>query len=169
MLLKRLGGELTAMTYEIPVRPTHDNLEKAAVTGIDSLYLQAIAPDLKPVVKMTKQEYQFVQEQDLIDEELKIHAINGTVYLIHPIAGRLDEVKSRLNKGDESELLGYPQKGNSHIAVTKQGEIILDTFEMGKEGARHNLIWGACGTPKELIDRANRISEVIRRVIHERR
>jgi len=141
-------------------RPNHDDLETSAVRGADSLNLQDMDPTVKPMVKMT------VKELDKLKDRLegKIAVIaNGTAYVIDPRG--IDPLKAveAIISGEESEALGYPSPGACDCCVTKQGDVITDYPTMMRHAKTGNIAWGATGQSLDLLEKANRVADVIKR------
>jgi hypothetical protein len=140
-------------------RPTHDDLEGAAVRGSDSLDLMDLDETVKPAAVMTIPE--LVQSIDRIGDR-NVFISGGKAYVISPTVNASEAVQSILS-GDDSSLLGYPEKGDSDAAVTKDGEIVTDLGRMKEEAEAGNVIWAANGTPETLQGQAERVVDAIYR------
>ena len=160
----------------------HDDLGGSAVTGQDSLSLQAMAPNVKPVVKMTPQEAKAVKP----GSGKIVFPVNGATYVmdvnaVHNVLGGgspLDSIraaKTMLKAGDESALLNYPaDRSGPTGAVTKQGEIVTDPAAIVQHGQEGNLIYGAEGNPAELMPKLEQVAgavvpEHVQRIVQEPR
>ena len=159
-------GEIKRILAEkFPARPTHDDLAGAAVTGADSLELQDMAPEVKPAVKMTMQE--FTGLQDSIEKPF-FSLGNGEVYVFDQNALDVKEAIEKILEGDDSEILGYPDRNQvddgdmTDAAVTKQGEVVTDLTQMRSEAGNGNVAWAAEGEEAELLDRADRVAAAIK-------
>ena len=164
---------------EIP-RPTHDDLEGAAVTGADSLELQEIAPDLKPVVKMTISEAKALKLDSRIAPTkvfwpdgkgnafvIDKRAVQG-IYGVS-MADSIFQAKKDLRKGGDAEslLLGYPKRDGLNtidMAVTKSGDIVHDMNDMKMEAEAGNVAWAAEGEEEELQEKAAKVSSALKHV-----
>lgn len=141
-------------------RPNHDDLEAAAVRGKDSLDLQDKDPSVKPAVKMTLQEFGEAQ----IDPAKPFFSLgNGEVYVFAPGEVDLQFAVSNIISGDDSELLGYPEPGDSDCCVTKDGEVLTDLPSMHEHAKNGNIAWAASGSDDELRPRAERVSIALHR------
>jgi hypothetical protein len=162
-------------------RPTHENLSGGTVvTGMDSVNLQNIAPEIKPVAKMTVSEVKQLKASGQIGVGKSVfNAGNDTAYIIDHNAvqgiygGSMPEAvkKARIdlkNGGDaESSLLGYPGVENIpkeqtvDVAVTKQGETVTDLAQMKQEAEAKNVAWAAEGKPEEILPKADGVAQAI--------
>lgn len=153
------------LAEKFPARPTHDDLAGAAVTGADSLELQDMAPDVKPAVKMTMQE--FVGLQDSIQKPF-FSLGNGEVYVFDQNALDVKDAIEKILGGDDSEILGYPSREGvadedmTDAAVTKQGEVVTDLGQMKAEADGGNVAWAAEGAEDDLMSRAGKVAASIK-------
>ena len=166
--------------YRYIPRPTHDDLEGAAVTGADSLELQEIAPDLKPVVKMTISEAKALKLDSRIAptkvfwpdgkgnafviDKKAVHGIYGG-----SLADSILQAKKDLRKGGDAEslLLGYPKRDGLDtidMAVTKSGDIVHDMNTMKAEAEAGNVAWAAEGEEEEIAEKAAKVSSALKHV-----
>lgn len=136
--------------------PDHENLDTCAVRGQDSLELQDLDPTIKPAVKMTFSEFQGPQEG-----KIAVILPDGTTYVVAPEAVNPIDAISAILSGEDSELLGYPAKGNEHAAVTKQGDVVTDIPEMRQHAEAGNVAWAANGTGDDLMNRAANVARTI--------
>jgi hypothetical protein len=154
-------------------RPNHDDLESAAVTAADSLELQKLAPETKPVIVGTNQEILRLKQGGKIGRgKVLFLAVPGKAYVIDPEGvqaiyggsqvGAIKRAKMDILKGNDAHLLGYPEKGPVDVAVNKQGDIISGIPEMVDEAKRGNLAYAASGDPHDLAEKAGDISQAIR-------
>jgi len=154
------------LVQHFPGRPTHDDLAGAAVTGQDSLDLQDMAPEVKPAVKMTLDEFYSAQ---IAPEKPFFAPGNGTVYVFTENAAGLESAVENIIAGNDSEILGYPsreglEKGEMvDVAVTKQGEVITDIARMRDEAQAGNVAWAAEGAEAEVIAKAEQVAAAIQR------
>jgi len=166
--------------YRYIPRPTHDDLEGAAVTGADSLELQEIAPDLKPVVKMTISEAKALK----LDSRIATTKVfwpdgKGNAFVIDKravqgiyggsMADSIFQAKKDLRKGGNAEslLLGYPKRDGLDtidMAVTKSGDIVHDMNAMKAEAEAGNVAWAAEGEEEEIAEKAAKISGALKHV-----
>lgn len=163
---------------EIP-RPTHDDLDKAAVTGRDSLDLQEIAPHVKPVVKMTLAEARALKlDQQTAPTKVFWPDGKGSAYVIDKnavqgiyggtIAESVFQAKKDLRRGGDAEslLLGYPKRDGVEqtidVAVTKEGDIVHNLNDMKAHAEAGNVAWAAEGEENEALEKAAQVSEAIR-------
>lgn len=164
-------------------RPNHDDLETAAVTGADSLELQEMAPEIKPVVKMTTKEVKQLRANGNFGKNKALYLPgNGTAYVIDTMAVRgiygasalesIRKAKIDLRKGGDAEgrLLGYPPRAGHDntidVAVSKSGEIISDLPTMKAEAEQGNIAWAAEGEQEEALQFADKVSATIRSKNH---
>jgi hypothetical protein len=138
-------------------RPDHENLAAAAVTGADSLDLQELAPEIKPTAKMTVEE--LAQHYDRVKDK-PVLVWQGTAYVFADATIAEQYLESVL-LGEDSEALGYPEKGEADAAVTKDGEIVTDLAQMKQEAEAGNVIWAANGSPEELQHKAEQVVQAI--------
>jgi hypothetical protein len=149
-------------------RPEHDNLATAAVTGQDSMDLMNMAPEVKPAVKMTFEQFLPIFFKG-IPGKVCIVTENGTTYVVDYAATDPVEAMEKIMEGDDSELLGYPAKGDQDAAVTKQGEVVTDLDEMKQHAEAGNVAWAANGNGNDLMEKAQQVSAAIKnRSPHER-
>lgn len=141
-------------------RPNYDDLETAAVRGVDSLSLQEMDPTVKPMVKMTVKELDKLK--DRIQGKIAVIA-NDTAYVIDPRGINPLKALQGILDGEESEALGYPSPGGCDCCVTKQGDIITDVPTMMRHAKTGNVAWGASGQSLDLLDKAQRVSDAIKR------
>jgi len=136
--------------------PNHEDLQNCAVRGHDSLDLQNLDPSVKPAVKMTFEEYPGPQA-----DKITVILGDGTTYII--ANGTVDptDALTAILTGNDSELLGYPAKGDEHAVVTKQGNIISSIPEMKQHATAGNIAWAANGNGPELMQKAENVSHVI--------
>jgi hypothetical protein len=142
-------------------RPEHDDLAAAAVTGQDSVDLQNLAPQVKPAVKMTFEQFLPIFAKGT-PGKVAVITEDGTAYIIDYAATDPVEAMEKIMEGDDSELLGYPAKGDHDAAVTKQGEVVTDLTEMQQHAAAGNVAWAANGSGQELQDKAQQVSAAIK-------
>ncbi len=156
-------------------QPMHDDLGTAAVTAADSLELQKIDPTTKPVIVGTPQEVLALKRAGKIPRGNDLFlAVPGKAYVIDPkgvqaiyggsMVGAIKKAKMDILKGNDSQLLGYPDrsKGNDTIAVTKQGEILTELPRISDAAKSGNLAYGAEGNPQEALAKASGIAESLR-------
>lgn len=136
--------------------PDHEDLENCAVRGQDSLELQNLDPSIKPAVKMTYNEYQGPEES-----KMAFIMDNGETYIIDLSVCDPHKALTDILRGEDSELLGYPQKGNEHAAVTKQGEMVTDIDQMREHANNSNVAWAANGEGDDLMTKAAQVADVI--------
>lgn len=136
--------------------PNHEDLGNCAVTGQDSLDLQNLDPSVKPAVKMMFDEYQG-------PEEGKIAFVmdDGETYIIDLSVTDPHEALTAILSGEDSELLGYPEKGDEHAAVTKQGDVVADIPEMRQHAETGNISWAANGEQQPLMEKAAKVADAI--------
>jgi len=147
-------------------RPNHESLDDAAVSGADSLDLQEMDSAIKPTVKMSLEQY--LKEQKRRELGNKVSVLwNGVAYVIDPQAVDPVEAMQAIMAGEDSAILGYPQKGGSDAVVTRQGEVITDIPTMKSHAMTKNLLWGASGNYDELIGKAQQVAEVIKRNLNK--
>lgn len=146
---------------------THDDLLNAAVSGADSLSLSSKAPDVKPGVKMTYQEY--AQLKDSIPSGFMVYPAEGAVYLLN-IQGlkrngiSVKQAVSMIDSGRDSKVLGYPEdRDGETVVVTKQGEVVDKPEAIASNAMSRNLAWGAEG--KGVKRYASKVSKGMRRRI----
>jgi len=140
-------------------RPTHDDLETAAVRGKDSLELQDIDGTVKPAVKMTLKEF---QKAEIQPEKPFLSLGNGTVYVF---AKDTPEIQNHLNQilsGNDSEALGYPSPGPCDCCVTRDGEVITDYPSMHHHAQKGNVMWAASGEMEPLMEKAQGIAAAVK-------
>lgn len=154
-------AEVTRLIDEqFPEPPNHDDLENAAVTGEDSLDLQDIDPAIKPAVKMTLDELK--KNEARIQDKLVI-VWQGVAYVIDPAQTDPEDIIDGVMNGNDSRLLGYPEKGPHHVAVTRQGDIVDDLRMMKKHAMTGNCIWACCGQYDEAMGQAGRVAEAVKK------
>jgi acyl carrier protein len=142
-------------------RPNHEDLTTAAVRGADSMDLQELDSSLKPVVKMSIEELPALNDR-LLDKFIVIW--DNAAYVVDPKAINPQDVIEPILSGDDSEILGYPEKGDCDCCVTKDGEIVTDLPLMKEHAKRGNIIWAANGKPEELQSRALKIQSAMTRM-----
>lgn len=161
---------------------THDDLANAAVTGKDSLNLQNISPDVKPVVKMTRQELVDLKKSGEIGADKQVFSVGDTGYVIDPNAvhsvigaenkaASVNQAKRLLRQGGDAEstLLGYPNRegladGEKITgAVTKQGDMALTPDEVKAHADNGNLIYGMEGRPEDVVQKVGEVAEAIKK------
>lgn len=140
-------------------RPDHDDLENCAVRGEDSLELQDIDPEVKPAVKMTVAEFLGAQ---IPTTKPFFSPGNGSVYVFSENAPNVKESIESILEGDDSEILGYPEKGPLDAAVTKQGEVVTDLPTMRQHAENGNVMWAANGEEIPLMEKAGKVASAIR-------
>ena len=140
-------------------QPDHEDLVNAAVTGEDSLNLQELDPTVKPAVKMTVKE--LTKHIDRIASKVAI-IWNDAAYVIDPTAVDPTQAMADILSDNDSEILGYPQKGPMSAAVSKQGEIITHLPTMRSHALTKNIAWAASGEHANLLDKASRVSAAIK-------
>ena len=154
-------------------RPNHDNIDTAAVSAADSLELQNISPEDKPVIVGTAKEILNLKRAGKIGTGKEIfQAPQGKVYVIDAkavkeiygasLAGSVKMAKMDILKGNDAHLLGYQQKGEADMVVNKQGDIISTIPEMVDEAKKGNIAYAASGNPDELAEKVGNISQAIR-------
>jgi hypothetical protein len=141
-------------------RPDHDDLDKAAVRGKDSLELQDIDPAIKPAVKMTLDEF---REAEIPPENPFLSLGNGIVYVFAKNAIDVKSAIEAILSGNDSQILGYPERGECDCCVTKNGEVVDDLPTMHMHARNKNIIWGASGSKEDLQQRAAKISNAIKK------
>ncbi|MDD2898999.1 MAG: hypothetical protein PHI31_09830 [Desulfuromonadaceae bacterium] len=159
-------------------RPTHENLSEG-IPASASAELQAIAPEVKPVVKGTKAEILDLKRQGAADGKI-VHTDGDTAYILDPkalqgiysasIPESLRKAKLDLRQGGDAEsvLLGYPKRAELvpaetiDAAVTKQGEVVTDLPTMKAEKEAGNIAWAAEGKPEEVIAKAEGVAGAIK-------
>lgn len=141
-------------------KPDHDDLSAAAVTGEDSLYLQSIDPSVKPAVKMTAKE--LAKHMDKVAGKMVV-MWNDVAYVIDPAAVDPSAIIEAVLTGNDSEILGYPQRGPMSAAVTKQGDVVTDLPAMKTHAATKNVQWAATGEYAPLMAKATAVSDSIKR------
>lgn len=167
------------LAKHFPPRPTHDDLEGAAVTAADSLDLQDKAPEVKPVVKGTNREIMALKAANKIPPGMVVWPTgNGTAYIIDPNAVQsiyggskaesVRKAKIDLRKGGEMEsvLLGYPSReaeDTIDVAVTKDGDIVTDLAEMKEHSDNGNVAWAAAGREEDALEKARQVAESVKR------
>ena len=150
-------------------RPEHDNLAAAAVTGQDSLDLQNLAPQVKPAVKMTFDQFAPIFARG-IPGKVVVTMEDGTTYIIDYAATDPVGAMERIMEGNDSELLGYPAKGDHDAAVTKEGEVVEDLDEMRQHADAGNVAWAANGERGELLKKAAAVSSALKnKTVHDAR
>lgn len=140
-------------------RPDHEDLDNCAVRGADSLELQEIAPEVKPAVKMTVAEFMGAQ---IPPAKPFFSPGNGTVYVFAKSTPELESAIVDILSGDDSEILGYPEKGPLDAAVTKQGNVVMNLPEMRQHAENGNVAWAANGEEEPLMQKAMGVSRAIR-------
>lgn len=141
-------------------QPNHDDLDTAAVTGGDSLQLQELDPSVKPAVKMTVKE--LTKHMDRTKGKVVI-VWDNAAYIIDPTAVDPTDAMADILSGNDSEILGYPERGPMSAAVTKQGDIITDLPTMKRHATTKNIMWAASGDHGPLMDKAGKVSAAIKR------
>lgn len=165
------------LAKSFPGRPTHDNLEEAAVTAEDSLELQNMNPKVKPVVKGTNKEIAALKAANKIPPQRVVWpGGNGAAYIIDPDAVQgiyggsksesVKKAKIDLRKGGEMEsvLLGYPPRAVEDpidVAVTKDGDVVTDLAEMREHADAGNVAWAAEGDEEEAMEKAQNVAHTI--------
>lgn len=142
-------------------KPDHDDLAGAAVTGQDSMDLQNLVPGVKPAVKMTFEQFGPIMAQG-IPGKVAVVMEDGTTYVIDYEATDPVEALQDILEGDDSELLGYPAKGDQDAAVTKQGQVVTDLGEMKQHADAGNVAWAANGSGDDLMNKAGAVSQAIK-------
>lgn len=161
--VKRVIGE------KFQQRPTHDDLAGAAVTGADSLALQAKDPAVKPAVKMTLPELVKLAMERKVEGKTLLVLGDGTSYVMDPQAGNIAEIANMILSGKESAALGYPDRTGLSpgetidTAVTKQGEVVTDLGDMRQHAEAGNVAWAAEGRPDDALQHAEKVAAAIRR------
>jgi hypothetical protein len=147
-----------------PPRPTHDDLEGAAITGQDSLELQDIDASVKPAVKMPIAEFLGSQ---ISPTKPFFGPGNGSVYIFAENSSGLKDGIENIIDGNDSEILGYPDREGlskdetTDAAVTKQGEVVTDLAQMKQHADNGNLSWAAEGLPEDVTVKASKVAEAI--------
>lgn len=174
-----IAADLATRAATIPdtPRPTHDNLAEG-IPASDSLDLQNVAPEVKPVVKGTKPEILALKKQGGTEGKV-IYTAGDVAYIIDPTAVQgiyggskaeaIRKAKLDLKKGGdaESNLLGYPDRENTtpdqtiDAAVTKTGEVVTDLPTMKAEKEAGNIAWAAEGKPEEVTAKAEGVAAAI--------
>jgi len=155
--------------------PMHDDLETASVRAADSLELQKIDPTIKPVIVGTRNEVLALKKAGKIPRgSILFLAVPDKAYVIDPKGvkaiyggdelGAVKRAKLDIIKGNDSHLLGYPDRtqGNETVAVTKQGEILTELSRISDETKRGNVAYGAAGSPQDALQKAAQVSQAIR-------
>lgn len=160
MSTDQIKAELGRLFPNTP-RPDHDNLMDAAVTGADSLDLQEMAPEVKPVAKMTFGEFvnEFAGRE--MGERFGVVMPDGTSYVVDPSAVDPQQAIAGIIGGNDSKILGYPERGPHDAAVTKQGDIVTDLDVMRDQAAAGNVIWAAQGDKNPLLEKAQMVSTAL--------
>lgn len=157
-------------------RPNHDDLNTAAVTAKDSLTLQNIDPEIKPVIVGTNQEILDLKRKGQIGRGKDIFmAPNGKTYVIDAkavqgiygvsLAGSVKMAKMDILKGNDARLLGYPDRdkgANVDVAVNKQGEILTDLPRISDEAKAGNVAYAAEALPQDALTKGAEVSQAIR-------
>lgn len=156
-------------------KPMHDDLETASVRAADSLELQKINPEIKPVIVGTNSEVLALKKSGKIPRSSVLFlAPQGKAYVIDPEGVQavyggdrvtaIKKAKMDILKGNDSHLLGYPDrtKGQETVAVTKQGEILTELPRISDETKRGNVAYGAEGSPEDALKKAVSVSQAIR-------
>jgi len=157
-----LGHDAVIKTIQeqFPAPPNHDDLEGAAVTGEDSLDLQDMDSSIKPAVKMTLDELK--RHESRIQHRLVV-IWKGVAYVIDPDNTDPEDVIEGIMNGNDSKMLGYPERGNHHVAVTRQGEVVEDLNMMKKHAESGNCIWACCGNQDEARSKAEAVAAVVKK------
>lgn len=156
-------------------RPTHDDLNSAAVTADDSLTLQNIDSKVKPVIVGTNQEILDLKRKSQIGKGKEIFiAPQGKAYVIDAkavqaiygasLVGSVKMAKMDILKGNDAKLLGYPdRKGPTvDVVVNKQGEVITDLAKISDEAQAGNIAYGAEASPEDALKKGTEVSQAIR-------
>lgn len=158
------------------IRPDHNNLAQAAITGYDSLRLQRMCPDVKPVVKMTFSEFVYfghlTGNKALVEHGKAVYVVD--VDAVGRLGLTVEQVKKHLREGKESALLGYPERTRNRaemvdMAVTWAGDIVINLETMREKAKAHELCWAAEGLPGEVGRLALNVVKNIRSSNHEAR
>lgn len=155
--------------------PMHDDLEGAAVRAEDSLQIQNIDSSIKPVIVGTRDEILKLKQSGKIPKGRELFlAVPGKAYVIDPDGvqsiyggsriGALKKAKMDILKGNDSQLLGYPDrsKGDHTAVVTKQGDILIELPRISDAAKAGNLAYGAEGSPEDALSKAAQVSQAIR-------
>ena len=155
-------------------KPNHDDLMTAAVTAADSLKIQNSDPTVKPVVVGTPEEVLALKQAGKVGKGKEIFQHKGKAYIIDhkgaesvygaSKAGSVKMAKMDLLKGNDSRLLGYPERtGNDEtMAVSKGGEILTDLARISDEAKTGNLAYAAEGQPEDLAPIGEKVAQAVK-------
>ncbi|KAB0668936.1 hypothetical protein F6V30_13950 [Oryzomonas sagensis] len=165
---------LAALSKKGLVNANHDNLEDG-VSAETSHQLQAIAPEIKPVVKGTKAEVLKLKQTGQIAPGNVIHiGKGGEAYIINAKAVQelygvspaqsLKMAKQDLEAGGEIEstLLGYPKRDVENpvtMAVDNGGNVLTDMGDIATAHDQGGVIWAAEGENADVQRHAERVAQ----------
>lgn len=143
----------------------HDDLATAAVTPRESLL---VPPSVKPVVVGTPEQIADLVEDGTIGGGKIIHCVSGKAYVLDVAAlgGDIDTALAKLDSGDDSALLGYPERGPVTMAVTRLGNILTDPEIIKRQAVIKNVIWAADGELAAITNKAREVSKAIKEQRH---
>lgn len=156
-------------------RPTHDNLDTAAVTAQDSLEIQKADPEIKPVIVGTPQEILQMKKAGELGKGKELFMAKGKAYVIDPkgvqaIYGAsmplsVKLAKIDLLKGNDSRLLGYPSREGDTVdfAVDKQGQILTDLPQISDAAKAGEVAYAAEGAPDAVPGIAEKVSQAVKK------
>ena len=160
----------------------YEDMEGGTVINAErSLMLQDAAPEVKPVVKGTRAEVQALQSQGRIRQERIVFIASiGVAYIVdlgavQAIYGGTQTEALRQAKLDllaggdqESALLGYPPREGLEpwekipAAVTLEGLVVTDPYELAVQLTEGNVIWAAEGGAEEVTLLAGRVARALK-------